>query len=211
MKYLKGVGKMKNKKLRNILITVMALVLVFAAIFVVQAINNNNDKVAEDKPMASETADKEMSEEKDMTSTFQGDAFNFQLVDTEGNTHLLEQYAGKKVYLKFWATWCPSCLAGLGELGELHNETMDNEDIVVLTIVAPGYSGEKSSAKFIEWYEGQELEFTVLLDEGGNTFYEYGIRAVPSSFYIDTKGNIAETSLGHVENAKIYETLDTVN
>lgn len=202
---------MKNKKLRNILITVMALVLVFAAIFVVQAINNNNDKVAEDKPMASETADKEMSEEKDMTSTFQGDAFNFQLVDTEGNTHLLEQYAGKKVYLKFWATWCPSCLAGLGELGELHNETMDNEDIVVLTIVAPGYSGEKSSAKFIEWYEGQELEFTVLLDEGGNTFYEYGIRAVPSSFYIDTKGNIVETSLGHVENAKIYETLDTVN
>jgi len=207
----KGVRKMKDKKFRNILIIVITVVLIFAAVLVVQAINSNNDKMAEDQPVASEPADKEMTDDKEMTSSFQGDAFNFQLVDTEGNTHLLEQYAGKKVYLKFWATWCPSCLAGLGELGELHNETKDNEDIVVLTVVAPGYSGEKSAEKFIEWYEGQGLEFTVLLDEGGNSFYEYGIRAVPSSFYIDTKGNIAETSLGHVENAKIYETLDTVH
>lgn len=201
---------MKNKKLRNVLIIVMALVLVFAAILVVQAINGNEDKMADEKAIASEQENKDMEEDKDMTPVFQGDAYNFKMVDTEGNTHTLEQYLGKKVYLKFWATWCPSCIAGLGELGELHNETMDRDDIVILSVVSPGYSGEKSAANFTEWYNGQDFEFTVLLDEGGNAFYEYGIRAVPSSFYIDTKGNIAETSLGHVGNAKIYETLDSI-
>lgn len=198
---------MKNKNVRNILIIVIVVVMVFAAVLVVQAINNNND-MAEDKPMASEPADKEMVDDKDMESSFQGDAFNFRLVDTNGNTHVLEQYSGKKVYLKFWATWCPSCIAGLGELEELHKETMDSEDIVVLSVVAPGYSGEKSTDKFIEWYESQELEHTVLLDEGGMAFFEYGIRAVPSSFYIDTKGNIADTKLGHAGNAEIYEKLE---
>lgn len=198
---------MKNKKVRNILIAVLALVLVFGAILVVQAINGNNDKMADNSTAETNTSDKAMEESE---STFQGDAFNFTLLDTEGNTHSLEQYSGKKVYLKFWATWCPSCIAGLSELGELHNDTIGNEDVVVLTVVAPGYSGEKSAEKFIEWYEGQELEFTVLLDEGGNAFYEYGIRAVPSSFYIDTKGNIAETTLGHVENAKIFETFENM-
>lgn len=199
---------MKNKKLRNILIIVIAVVLVFAAVLVVQAISNNNDMAAADKPMASEPADVQSMDDKDAESSFQGNAFNFRLVDTNGNTHSLEQYQGKKVYLKFWATWCPSCIAGLGELEELHKETMDNEDIVVLSVVAPGYSGEKSKDKFIEWYESQELSHTVLLDEGGLAFFEYGIRAVPSSFYIDTKGNIADTKLGHAGNAEIYEKLE---
>ena len=201
---------MKSKKMRVLLIAVLSLVLIFAAILVVQAINSNNKEITEEEPMASEAADSEVNEDKEGTPTFQGDAYNFQLLDTNGNTHKLEQYAGKKVYLKFWATWCPSCLDGLGELGELHEQTMDSEDVVILTVVAPGYSGEKSAEKFIEWYEGQELEFTVLLDEGGNSFFEYGIRAVPSSFYIDTRGNIVDTTLGHAGNEKILETLDGI-
>lgn len=158
------------------------------------------------------TGNKESSEPTGtaMESTFKGDAYNFKLLDTKGNEHSLEDFAGKKVYVKFWATWCPSCLEGLEELGVLHEQTKDREDIVVLSVVAPGYSGEKSSSKFIEWYNGQNLQFTVLLDEGGNSFYEYGIRAVPSSFFIDTKGNITESKLGHVGNEEILEILDSL-
>ncbi|MBN2558978.1 MAG: TlpA family protein disulfide reductase [Clostridia bacterium] len=137
-------------------------------------------------------------------SSFTGDAYNFTLMDTDGNTHSLEDYLGKKVYLKFWATWCPSCLTGLAELDMLPALAQEN-DIVVLTIVAPGYSGEKSSEKFVEWFNGRGHGFTVLLDEGGNSFYEYGIRAVPSSYFIDTKGNLAESKLGHVSNEQIIE------
>jgi len=198
---------MKNKKVIGILVIVVAVVLVFAAFMVVNAINNNNKEMTEETPMTDSKEDTQMEEE----TTFKGDAYNFKMLDTDGNTHTLEQYAGKKVYVKFWATWCPSCLEGLEELGQLHEQTKDREDIVILTVVAPGYSGEKSSEKFIEWYEGQELKFTVLLDEGGNAFYEYGIRAVPSSFYIDEKGNLAETSLGHVGNEKVLETLGSIH
>ncbi len=200
---------MKNKKVVGILVVVLAIVLIFAAFMVVNAINNK--EVAEDNPAADSTSDKEMTDDKVVEAGFQGNAYNFKLLDTEGNTHTLEQYAGRKVYVKFWATWCPSCLEGLDELGELHEQNKDREDIVILTVVAPGYSGEKSPEKFIEWYEEQELEFTVLLDEGGNSFYEYGIRAVPSSFYIDEKGNLSESSLGHVGNEKVLETLGSIH
>ena len=200
---------MKNKKTRNLLIVLLALVLVFAGILVVQAITENNE-AADTKSMTSDSTDKEMTDEKVMTDSFQGDAYNFMMMDTDGNTHTLEQYAGKKVYLKFWATWCPSCLEGLEELDELHEQTKDRDDIVILTVVAPGYSGEKSKEKFIEWYEGHELEFTVLLDEGGAAFFEYGIRAVPSSYFIDGKGNLADSRLGHVYNEDVFEILDSV-
>lgn len=189
---------MKTKK-----ITVL-LALSVAVLFILSACTVGTVATKSDDAVSDKTADTTVD------STFKGDAYNFKLMDIEGNEHSLENYAGKKVYVKFWATWCPSCLEGLEELGVLHEQTKDREDIVILTLVAPGYSGEKSSSKFIEWYNGQELKFTVLLDEGGNSFFEYGIRAVPSSFFIDSKGNISESKLGHVGNEQILEILDSM-
>ncbi|MBN1623628.1 MAG: TlpA family protein disulfide reductase [Clostridia bacterium] len=186
---------MKSKKI----IGVMALAL--SVLFVLSACTVGN--VVTEGNIPNDNTPKEEE------STFKGDAYNFSLVDTNGETYSLEDFSGKKVYVKFWATWCPSCLEGLEELGQL--PALAGEDIVVLSVVAPGYSGEKSSTKFIEWYEGQELTFTTLLDEGGNTFYEYGIRAVPSSFFIDTNGNLVETRLGHVGNEEILRIFDGIS
>ena len=40
---------------------------------------------------------------------------DFTLTDTEGKVHKLSDYQGKKVYLKFWASWCGICMKTLGE------------------------------------------------------------------------------------------------
>ena len=72
----------------------------------------------------------------------------FVLEDLDGNTFALED-SGQKVYVKYWASWCSICLAGLEELDTLAaNET----DFRVISIVNPNYKGEMSSEKFKEWY-----------------------------------------------------------
>lgn len=185
---------MKRNKIFGVMALALSVLFLFSACTVAN-VATSGDTTNNNEPTVEE-------------SSFKGDAYNFSLVDTNGVTHSLEDFQGKKVYVKFWATWCPSCLEGLEELGQL--PALTGEDIVVLTVVAPGYSGEKSSTKFIEWYEGQGLEFTTLLDEGGNTFFEYGIRAVPSSFFIDTNGNLVETRLGHVGNEEILRIFDGI-
>lgn len=139
-----------------------------------------------------------------------GDAYDFTLQDTQGNTHTLSDYHGSKVYLKIWATWCPSCIKGLDELDELAKQA-DEKDIVVLTLVAPNYSGEKSSEGFIEWYEKQNNAAKVLLDEGGKVFREYEISIAPTSFFIDKKGNIYKKIQSDVKNERIYEIFDSMD
>ncbi len=139
-----------------------------------------------------------------------GDAYDFTLKDTKGGIHTLSDYRGSKVYLKIWATWCPSCLEGLDELDQLAKQAPE-KDIVVLTMVAPGFSGEKSSQGFIEWYEKQDNAATVLLDEGGKVFMEYEINIAPTSFFIDEKGNIYDKVQGDVKNTRIYEIFESMD
>ncbi|WIV19173.1 TlpA disulfide reductase family protein [Paenibacillus polygoni] len=132
------------------------------------------------------------------------EAPHFTLTDTDGKTHSLSDYAGKKVYVKFWASWCSICLAGLEEVDAL---AKSDEDFVVLTIVSPGYKNEKETEAFKKWFSGVEeaANTTVLLDEGGKVADEFGVRGYPTSAYIDSEGKLIQTLPGHAGNEQITE------
>ena len=43
-------------------------------------------------------------------------ALDFKLKDLDGNEVSLSSLKGKKVFLNFWATWCPPCKAEMPEI-----------------------------------------------------------------------------------------------
>ena len=65
---------------------------------------------------------------------------DFEMLDLDGNSVKLSDFAGEKIYFKYWASWCPVCLGGLEDINALSAE---ETDFRVLTIVAPGQKGEK--------------------------------------------------------------------
>ena len=134
---------------------------------------------------------------------------DFKLVDLKGETHELSEYAGQKVYIKFWASWCSICLSGMNELNELAGEEPDFE---VLTIISPDSNAEKSSDSFAKWYEGLDntSNIQVLLDEEGPVFDDYGVIGYPTSVYIGSDGVMVKSQTGHVSNEQIYETFESI-
>src|SRR5690348_9107144 len=60
-------------------------------------------------------------------------AQDFKLPNLDGKEVNLSGLKGKKVFLNFWATWCPPCKAEMPELEKLYQETKDS-DLVILAI-----------------------------------------------------------------------------
>ena len=60
-------------------------------------------------------------------------ALNFKLKDLNGVEVSLSDFKGKKVFLNFWASWCPPCKAEMPDLEKLYQETKDS-DLVILAV-----------------------------------------------------------------------------
>ena len=132
----------------------------------------------------------------------------FSLMDVDGNQVSLGELKGKKVYVKFWASWCSICLAGIDEMDQFSGEMNDFE---VLTIVSPDFNGEQKEVDFINWYQGLELEnMKTLLDPEGKVTMAYGVRAYPTSVFIDTEGNVVKTVPGHMSKESIIKIMSEI-
>ncbi|MBE6068024.1 MAG: redoxin domain-containing protein [Clostridium lundense] len=127
-------------------------------------------------------------------------AIDFKLKDLTGKEVSLSDYKGKKVFLNFWATWCPPCKAEMPEMEMLYQETK-NSDLVILAV---NLDEEKDTVqKFIS---SSKYNFPVLLDTGNIAASQYEVVSIPTSFFIDKEGNIVDKHIGAmtIEDMKNY-------
>lgn len=134
---------------------------------------------------------------------------DFTLMDVKGKTHKLSDYKGKKVYLKFWASWCSICLSTLPDTKEL--AAMKNKDYEVLTVVAPKQNNEKSEKTFKKWLSGTEYKnLPILLDSKGELLKAYGVRSYPTSAFIGSDGVLVKKHIGYMSKKNIEKTLKDI-
>ena len=113
------------------------------------------------------------------------DAPDFTLQSVDGKEVKLSDFKGKKVYLKFWASWCGPCKKSMPELMEL--AAKEDRGFEILTVIAPGLQGEKTVDQFPKWFEEQGYkDIPVLYDTQGTTFQAYQIRSIPTEYLIES-------------------------
>ncbi|MDR2123962.1 MAG: TlpA family protein disulfide reductase [Desulfovibrio sp.] len=121
----------------------------------------------------------------------------------------LSQFLGKRVYIRFWTTWCPLCLAGLEDFAALAGGLSDSSDIAVISIVTPGLNGEVSKKDFTIWAKAQNLSFPIFFDESGAVSREFDIRAYPTAVYLGRNGALLKKTAGDEPNARIQRNLSS--
>jgi len=134
-------------------------------------------------------------------------AINFEFLDYDGNTIKLEDLKGEKVYLKFWASWCSICNAGLPELDELF---VKDKDYTIYSVVTPNANGEKSIEGFKAWFQKEDYpNIIVLFDVNASFSRKLGVLAVPTSVYIGSDGVLIKSAPGHSNNKTVESFIQT--
>jgi thiol-disulfide isomerase/thioredoxin len=116
-----------------------------------------------------------------------GDAdFNFALqpLDTAQPAFLFADLKGKTIFLNFWATWCPPCIAEMPSIQALYDKA--KQENIVFVMIATNDEQEKVQ-KFIQ-RKGYTFPIYFLKDNYLPTIFQS--KAIPTTFVISPAGNI---------------------
>lgn len=118
------------------------------------------------------------------------EAEDFTLKTLKGGTMSLKDYRGRLIFLNFWATWCGPCRAEMPSMQRLWEEFKE-EDFVILAI-----NIQEESKLVSSFMNERGLSFPVLLDEKGKVARSYGIRGIPTTFFLNPEGQIIGKAVG---------------
>jgi peroxiredoxin len=121
---------------------------------------------------------------------------DFALADLEGNPVHLGDFRGKVVFLNFWATLCPPCLAEMPDIEKLYQEYKDKGVVII------GINLGESKSSVRNFVEENGYSWTFVIDVTGEvSIGKYMVYSIPSSFFIDRDGVIRATSVGYMRKA----------
>lgn len=110
--------------------------------------------------------------------------------NTTGAAITIASLKGKVVFLNFWATWCPPCLAEMPSINELYKQFSDNKDVVF--IVADADGDLTTSAAFMQSHN-YDLP---LYKAASNIHTDLFSGTLPTTLIINKKGEIVFKETG---------------
>lgn len=109
-------------------------------------------------------------------------SYDFWLEDMRGNRVNFTQMENQVVFLNFWATWCPPCIA---EMPDIHSLYKEKKDEVIFVMISLDQDEEKAH----QFIEKKEFEFPVyFLRSTLPKVFE--THSIPTTYVIDKEGMI---------------------
>lgn len=116
--------------------------------------------------------------------------YEMELYNIKGETLTLKDLEGKVVFMNFWATWCPPCIAEMPSIQVLYDKFKDDKEVVILTVEVEG-----KTQKANDFMKNKNMSLPVYFPNSAIP-REFFKGSMPTTIILDKKGNIAHTTLG---------------
>ena len=115
--------------------------------------------------------------------------YNFVLIDQEGNRKSFTDFEHEVVFINFWATWCPPCIAEMPDIHELYKEMhVDGVNFVLISL-------DDDFQKARNFVKKKEFDFPIYrLASPLPKVYES--TAIPTTYVISPNGKIVVSKSG---------------
>lgn len=120
-----------------------------------------------------------------------GPAPKFNLTSFDGKKMSLADLKGQVVMVNFWASWCGPCRQEMPILNDIY-KTYKKAGFILVGINLDEDKGDAEG-----FMKKVPVKFPVLHDPDGAVAEKYKNQAMPSSYFIDRKGNLAYLHQGY--------------
>ncbi|MGD7044829.1 peroxiredoxin family protein [Jeotgalibacillus proteolyticus] len=127
-----------------------------------------------------------------------------ELKTLEGETVRLSDYRGQRVFVNFWATWCPPCRAEMPDMQKLYEEQEVPVEILAVNLT-DSENDEEGVSQFVTDFG---LSFPILMDVEAETANTYQVRGVPVSYMIDQEGRISFVAPGAMNHDMMIQEVE---
>ena len=108
--------------------------------------------------------------------------YNWQLKGLNTSDVNFNQFKGKVVFLNFWATWCPPCVAELPYIQSFYNDYKDKVAFVFIS--------KEDWSDINSFFKNEGYNFPVYQERNSSLEALPEVTSIPRTFIIDKEGNI---------------------
>jgi len=112
---------------------------------------------------------------------------SLQLRNLDGSEIDVSSFAGKRVFVNFWATWCKPCLAEMPSIDRAAT-MLAGENVVMLA------ASDEKPERIRKFSEKNPYSFTIIATESDLALLE--IFALPATFIFDGQGKLVYRETG---------------
>lgn len=109
-------------------------------------------------------------------------SYDFLLEDLQGERIPFDTFKGEVVFINFWATWCPPCIAEMPDINKLYNDKKNKVSFVMISL-------DQDEAKAKDFLAKKDFQFPVYFLRSPIP-RSYDTHAIPTTYVLDQNGTI---------------------